>query len=193
MKKRILAAVLVVAFVFGTFAVNAGAATIKSLAKEKFEYPGIFDIEFEKNVPKCYKLVIKEAGTLKIEFSDNAAGNKRLTFGVWSSGGEKLWNGGKYGSREENLTLGKGTYYLALERKTNGKVNFHTSFKKDNKPEMQLTYTLKKGKSLTDGAELSTGDGVGKVSWKSSKKSLAKVNSKRENHRGQKRDGCHHH
>lgn len=160
-------------------AVSAGAEGVfdNAIKIEELEYQ---TKQFTENSDKqFYEIVIPKVGdiTLRCDKSDlSYAPSWRLL----NTNAEEIDSGHFQSNTSDTIkSLKKGTYFLEVHRSqysNEGQVKFYYSFTATDKPIISLSATIKKGDTFQLGSVTENYDG--KVTWLSTKKTVATVSSK---------------
>lgn len=177
--KKFLAALLTAVIAVSGMAVTAAAAGAGSLfdsAVELKELEKTSISDFRQAKAYYYKIDIPREGTFDLKIS----GNYCTQFEIKNGDDETIATSAKSAKEFYVENLQKGTYYLkAFDEYNTGLAyvrEMYYTFVPTEKPVISFGVTLKKGDTLQLDAITENYDG--KVTWKSTKKSVATVNSK---------------
>ena len=159
--------------------VTVKAETLASQVSHTITFGEFDQFEIKYNDPVVLKVVIKEKGAFWIDTSP-----KRYTnvVGTLSDANGKEYNSWDYGLRSPTFytKLEPGTYYLrtwVTVEYSAGTVTYFGHFEPSSKADIEVCISLKKGKSVQLGT-IFTNCHDKKLTWSSSRKSVASVSSK---------------
>lgn len=176
------AAVAVSAFVLPTTTASAKGPFDGAVKMEFMEY---YDHNFQtKGEVITYKVDIKKRGTLYFRCLNvldgtetkvyNSSGDLLKDYGLSGMGSDYTW----WTDDSKKLEIEKsGTYYIQIKaRKDNVSIkDYYIKFDPTDKPTIAFKLTMKKGTSVSLGAVTENYDG--KVTWTSTKKTVATVST----------------
>lgn len=190
--RKLLAMLLTAAIAVSGLVVTTVTAGAESIADKAIE---LEPMEFvsknfeEQSDSEYYEIKLTKPGNITLRFGEI----NRIDWRFMDSNGNELSSGSSNhptGCNYKNFTrdikdINKGTYYLciiALNDKSTQKEyssyskDFYYSFSPSEKPIISISATLKKGATLQFGSVTENYDG--KVTWVSTKKTVATVSSK---------------
>ena len=179
--KKILSVLLAMDMIFSVMAagvVNASAASPFAGAKTLDKLDTITVNEAKEVTIKYYKIKLSSAGTITFRCTDYTSGGW-TTITLLDSDGNKVLKESKTINDLSVYVEKKGTYYIKLsfdyKRGLGGGwiKDFYYNFKPDAKPTISIGVYMEPGDTLNVAALASNYDG--KVTWKTTKKSVATV------------------
>lgn len=177
--KKIAAIVATAAVAVSAFVLPTTTASAKGLfdGAVKMDFLEYYDHNFQENGEAIlYKVEIKKRGTLYLR-SLNGLDDSFTT--VYNSSGDKLLdNWSHFIWDHETIDITKpGTYYIQMKATRDNVTNkdYYINFTPTDKPTIAFKLTMKKGTSVSLGAVTENYDG--KVTWTSTKKTVAAVST----------------
>lgn len=184
MKKKLVTAfmifVMVLSILSPTATVRASEMIDEAIPLDTFE---IMPCEFKAGETKYFLIEITKAGTLNIETQGARGGGWDKSY-LYDLEGAQIANKDVYNNVNFNVHLDKGSYIFRFDRATysdetagvtTSTLKNITTFTPDQTTTMKLKITLSKGDDLQLGTIVEPSSE--KVTWKTSKKSVAKVSS----------------
>ena len=159
--------------------VTAKAETLASQVSHTITFGEFDQFEIKYNDPVVLKVVIKEKGAFWIDTSPK---EYRFVVGTLSDANGKEYKSWDYGLNAATFytELEPGTYYLrtwVTSGSYAGTVTYFGHFEPTSKADIEVCISLKKGKSVQLGT-IFTNCHDKKLTWSSSRKSVASVSSK---------------
>ena len=170
------AAIAVSGMVMTTVSAVAEGVFDNAIKIEELEYQTKQFIE--ANDTQFYKIIIPKAGDITLRCNESnlsIASRWRLL----NTNAEEIDSGSFQSNTSDVIkSLKKGTYFLEVigHYSNEGHIKFYYTFTPTEKPIISLTATIKKGDTLQLGSVTENYDG--KVTWLSTKKSVATVSAK---------------
>lgn len=181
--KKILSVLLAMTMIFSVMATNvvsASAASIFSGAKKISALETISMKEGKESVTKYYKIYLPDSGKIRFHCDKhNDSVWYQIKISLLSSDGRTIVESNSLyqNVHEKDYEIEKkGTYYIKISKgKSYFFNNFYYTFEPDNTPTVSIGVKLKEGNTLDITAF--TNDYDGKVTWKTTNKSVAVVSN----------------
>ncbi len=162
--------------------VTAKAETLASQVSHTITFGEFDQFEIKYNDPVVLKVVIKEKGTFWIDTSPKSYYYIEGTLSDANGKEYNSWDHPQYGGITTLFytQLDPGTYYLRIWTESKdeaGMVTYFGHFEPTSKADIEVCISLKKGKSVQLGT-IFTNCHDKKLTWSSSRKSVASVSSK---------------
>lgn len=160
--------------------VTVKAETLASQVSHTITFGEFDQFEIKYNDPVVLKVVIKEKGAFWIDTSPKEYIYVEGTLSDANGKEYKSWNLWSYYTKLFYTELEPGTYYLrtwVTSSSYAGTVTYFGHFEPSSKADIEVCISLKKGKSVQLGT-IFTNCHDKKLTWSSSRKSVASVSSK---------------
>lgn len=180
--KKIAAIVMTAAISVSAMAVSTVSASAAGVFDDATEMDELemhsISTDNEKGLKKDYEITIKKAGTIKVFALEFAYYGNHPFWQLFDSKSNPVSDNIRICENEgfnEFKDLKAGTYYLRVELVNQKSYinNFYYAFEPTEKPQLSFKITLKKGGKVQLGSVVENYDG--KVTWLSTKKSVATV------------------